>query len=720
LLHLYPELGIGARRAVSRFHRAEFADLIPDFVPPAEDLARGADVRALDAKTVAIVPHRLASAQESGPAAWIEERLIFDGSRLAERYWVVVSEKVPKAEPKLISREVYDVSGAIKRLDAEEKELTSEKRERHAAQAPDLKPDLRELVVLPLPLRTRGHVYPEVGFDPNASISDNSVNACIPYIDEESALKLFAADFAENQGGRAFDIWYHRFAEQGDRRIGFFTLLVACGAQPTTDQHFNELLREHPDQPLLRYLALLQDSMFTRWQGLYGLVPGDELPDSFLGRLSVFRSLSVRWQGEHVTHHLLGQRPLERERALRFVRDNAGNPLGWCALTFLQDRAGRDEPFLRQIADAWGLVAKESALKYPARYEQARCLNHAGETRTAQAKYQELFVETLHKGVLPPVDSGFRYGLSYEPSVENWPNLMRQTAEDCIHKKQRPVVVALAWQCRQLGDQPLAETLLDLSLKDVEAKERPETMLAAIEYLCHVGDWDQADHLLQGLLQDKDLAQAPLLWRLASHIAERRGQSVEAIKYLETALDLEFPHLPEVVNLETIRADYGRLLTHYRWLADAVRALNVPPPDELLARTVRAADRWRMLDTEAANVCDQAASILKLVGGSQGEELAWDYLTTPLALRPNESAPWLSLAQSLVREGRNELADRCYDAAFRAEPTNAQILWDRAQQLQRIGKVSEAREQMQLLAAGDWQPRFTWIKQQARQVMEGR
>jgi ferric-dicitrate binding protein FerR (iron transport regulator)/tetratricopeptide (TPR) repeat protein len=720
LLHLYPELGIGARRAVSRFHRAEFADLVPDFVPPAEDLARGADIKALDAKTVAIVPHRAATTEVSGPAAWIEERLIFDGPRIAERHWVVVSDKEPRKEPKLIGREVYEDSGAIKRFDSNDKELATEKRERHAAPAPDLKPDLRELVVLPLPLRPRGYVYPQVGFDPNASIRDNSVNGCIPYIDEDSALRLFAADFAENQGGRAFDIWYHRFAEQGDRRIGFYTLLVACGAQSTTDQHFKELLRERPGQPLLRYLALLQDSMYNRWQGLYGLLPGDDMPDSFLGRLSAFRSLSVRWQGEHVTHRILGQRPLERERALRFVRDNASNPLGWCALTFLQDRAGRDEPFLRRIADAWGVVAEKSALKYPARYEQARCLHQAGETRTAHAKFQELFVETLGNGVLPSVDSGFRYGLSYEPSVENWPNLMRQTAEQCIRKKQRPVVVALAWQCRQLGDQPLAETLLDLALKDIDQKERPETTLAAIEYLCHVGDMDQADHFVQALLKDKDLAQAPLLWRLASHIAERRGQSVEAIKYFETALDLEFPHLPEVVNLETIRGDYGRLLAHYRWLADAVRALNVAPPDDLLARTVRAADRWRMLDPEAANVCDQAASILKLVGGSQGEELAWDYLTTPLALRPNESSPWLSLAQSLAREGRSELADRCYDAAFRAEPTNAQILWDRAQQLQRIGKVSEAREQMQHLAAGDWQPRFTWIKQQARQIAEGR
>ena len=33
LLHLYPDLGIGARRTVSRFHRADFARLVPWALP---------------------------------------------------------------------------------------------------------------------------------------------------------------------------------------------------------------------------------------------------------------------------------------------------------------------------------------------------------------------------------------------------------------------------------------------------------------------------------------------------------------------------------------------------------------------------------------------------------------------------------------------------------------------------------------------------------------
>ena len=56
LWHLYPELGLAARRSVSRFHRAEIAELTPWALPPAEDLARGADVESIDAHTVALVP----------------------------------------------------------------------------------------------------------------------------------------------------------------------------------------------------------------------------------------------------------------------------------------------------------------------------------------------------------------------------------------------------------------------------------------------------------------------------------------------------------------------------------------------------------------------------------------------------------------------------------------------------------------------------------------
>ncbi len=51
LLHLYPEIGLAGRRTVSRFHRAELAGLLPWLLPPAEDLARGVDLKCVDGQT---------------------------------------------------------------------------------------------------------------------------------------------------------------------------------------------------------------------------------------------------------------------------------------------------------------------------------------------------------------------------------------------------------------------------------------------------------------------------------------------------------------------------------------------------------------------------------------------------------------------------------------------------------------------------------------------
>ena len=71
------------------------------------------------------------------------------------------------------------------------------------------------------------------------------------------------------------------------------------------------------------------------------------------------------------------------------------------------------------------------------------------------------------------------------------------------------------------------------------------------------------------------------------------------------------------------------------------------------------------------------------------------------------------------RKGELELADRAYKAAFEAEPTNAQILWDRAENLRRIGKTVEATGLFRQIAEGTWQPRFQGLVNQARTQVDG-
>ena len=125
-----------------------------------------------------------------------------------------------------------------------------------------------------------------------------------------------------------------------------------------------------------------------------------------------------------------------------------------------------------EISKTWGVLAEKSPFPYPARYEQARLLSQAGYGKEALVKFRELFREALSVGVLPSVDEHFRVVLSQFDEGE-WPNLMKEMANKCAENKARPVVVLLAWQCWQLGDIALSDTMLEAALNGAPEAEAP-------------------------------------------------------------------------------------------------------------------------------------------------------------------------------------------------------------------------------------------------------
>src|SRR5262249_34946519 len=153
LVHLYPELGLGSRRTLTRFHRAELGDLVPWALPPAKDLAHGYDLKCAGERTVALTPQGL----KAGEGAVALHLLFAEDGRLDERRLV----ELPKN--KVLRRETYGADGTVKVLDGDGKELSSRKLALKAGGAPDLDPETKDLVVLPMPLRTRDHVVQQSG-----------------------------------------------------------------------------------------------------------------------------------------------------------------------------------------------------------------------------------------------------------------------------------------------------------------------------------------------------------------------------------------------------------------------------------------------------------------------------------------------------------------------------------------------------------------------------
>jgi tetratricopeptide (TPR) repeat protein len=321
--------------------------------------------------------------------------------------------------------------------------------------------------------------------------------------------------------------------------------------------------------------------------------------------------------------------------------------------------------------------------------------------------------------VLPPIDEDFRQALTEDgQGGAAWSGLLRRTARALVEQKQRPAVLALASQCWQLDDKVTADDLVAVALDGLGEKERRPMRLAALEFYWHTGQFARADGLLTELLRDPELARRAGLWHLGARLAEKRQRPARELECLERALDAEFHDLPEVVNLKAVRAGYEKLLSRYQTLAESLATLRQAPPAGFRAKVVRAADRWRALDRDSGDACRMAAQVLRALG--EDRELVWGYLTTPVALRPHEAGPWSGIAGQMQQSGEAELADRAFRAAFEAEPTNPQLLWDRARHLGQAGQTARARALYRQLAEGSWQPRFAWLQAQARRELEKR
>jgi hypothetical protein len=286
---LYAELGLGAKRTMSRYHRAEIEQLVPWLVPTAEDLAVGGDVTRIDNRTIAVVRSveweavkvdlsKIAQAAESPKdnlndslaeseartelrteqeteakiaakeAAKIdvtrllaeaprekrstryEMRLMFvDDGRLSERQWLV--------DGKLILRATYSENGHIVWSNAEGKNLAERTLNAGPSEGPSVSPDTKSLVVLPLPWR-------RWGTGPTAHIPNGKAYDYLKYTDDE-AMAVIASFLTENRAAELQDLIARRYfatpdqvrgkTTPADKRIGFYALLCLAGSNWTPD-----------------------------------------------------------------------------------------------------------------------------------------------------------------------------------------------------------------------------------------------------------------------------------------------------------------------------------------------------------------------------------------------------------------------------------------------------------------------------------------------------
>ncbi len=704
LRHLYAEIGLGAVRPMSHHYEGLAAAFAPWIVPEADVLALGANVNIVDERTVEIVPVDDDS---------LRIHLVFgvDG-RLTERRFVDGESGKTLGTVRIVFED-DQVHLVFVRDDG--KEIEGASYAVAEAAEPSLAPDTSELVVLPMPYRTPEHVQAKHGLGSKPKQDPRSWT-------EGEALEFVAANFGRNYWGYLQN-WVRRYATTGDTRLGFYTLMLASGHRwnPEDDQSYggfeNVTLKvdprpDHPDSALAHFVA--RQATRQAYEDLS--LPTSVQGDGFVTEFSEFTNMCARWTSGRA-HNNQKNRLTEKARLFERVETMRDPNMAWGAMSLLWTYAGLQADEQQKVATLVEAFNDVPQFAFHARYEHATALQATGKAEDraeATRLFRELHTDAIAAGVMIPIDGNFAAGWrshERETFVAWW----KEVAANLIGAGNRPAVVHMALQTHWIGDPALAEEIVELALRDLPDMHRVAVTLAAVQYYWHAGSMTRARTLVDRLLEDDRYAEVASIWTLASALADREGATARAVLCQERALDLQFAELPDVVDLNLVRQQYGSLLARFQQLATAVDALGANVDQAVIARVVRSADRWRALDPDPSAACQLAASILSRLGD---DDLAWDYLTTPLGAKPNEGAPWHALATQLVGEGRHELADRAYATAFEIEPTNAQFLWDRAQALRNRGEKRAARDVYRVLAEGEWQPRFSGLKANAKQYAD--
>ena len=516
-----------------------------------------------------------------------------------------------------------------------------------------------------------------------------------------------------------------RFIDKGDTRDGLYVLLSrfpqalvqdAIPADATSGSAATPGFDLRPPvegSPLRQFLR--QHINWIRDQDDSIEFNVDAPVGSLLEHLATARNLFLRWKTDRATKDLTtAQVQQEVERTLAFIAKCRTPEIGWTLMSTMRPRLSSPE-LLAVFSKAAEPFEQQPQIGLLVRRDRIAALFAAGQHEEGRKLFGEWLTVQVEQGFVPPIDAEIYKSFVGFDGQSTMDELLLTISRRLVDARMLQTAQLLAIQIRQLGNTDVADQVLTTILAALDTKQRPDVALRAIEQLRQLKD-PRADRLLDQVMELPMADQIPSLWRFASALAVDSGRTRLAAERLERAIQLEFATRPKVINIETVRSDYAGLLAKFEELITASATLEVALPVDLAAHVIQAVDQWRTLDDDDKAACQTASRMLAKLNM---KDLAWDYLTTPLAENSGESAPWIALARTLAADKETDLSHMAWSRAFEFETTNPEILLEHARILVTSGRASVAQGLLNQIVNGTWQPRFSAVVEQARSEMNG-
>ncbi len=719
LLHLYPELGIGARRSITKFHRRSLLNMTPWLLPPVEDLAIGCNILQVNDKTIRITRINSTRVDSDTDESKTESKfelaieLVFgDSGRLAERRLIKLTSD-PESVEQLICRHVYESNGGIQIVDKDDKLLSELKFQRKGVTRPSSSPSTDSLVILPLPYRSADSYSLTLPAQPagNGSVDYSQLS-------EADAMKLVATHVANSAYDALWNVINQRFVSKDDSRMGFAVLLSAS-ASTKNSQPIHEVASQNQGSSALgSFLVQHFDWWRDQDRSKEFVLPDSASP--FIRHLADVHNLYALWSSGRATEDRTeSQVNHELSRAIELIRECSSKQTAWALLNVVHksiDETISKKKLHQRLAKEAASFEKVPGLFASARYAQVLWLISAGKMDKARSLYSSYRRDAIAAGITPAVSDQLRTAFkdAFDDS-ESWSRMILESSELLVEQQRSLELLQLALNCATIAEHDTARQLLDRAIKGVNVRKRPDLLIVGLQCLITIDDWSRAEDFARHLMNFKKAHENASLWRTASQIAAALGDDDESLRRLEQAMRVEFSALPATVNVEAFRGEYNKLFDRFTDYSTLMLEAGKPLPDDFMKRVTQAADAWRSIDPDSTQACQRTAKLLQLIGLYDG---AWEYWTTPLVNTADSSDAWENLATALTESKQIHRASQAWGEAFAAEPTDPELLWKHATLLRNNNKPDQAKKLLTQIINGKWQPRFAHFKSKAKALLQ--
>ena len=697
LYHVYPELGLAARRTKAKRRIASIRALTPHLLPPADELARGLHVTLAEADdpatTIRLTPiGPEPKKQASAPAPpRLAVLVTFDNLGF-------ISRKVWEVDGEARLTCTYAVGGSLVegKWTAGDKTLRefSYRCEVVKPSEDPLAPKLKDIVVLDMPLRRPAHysaLLKEAGKDPNRA--DERMR-----LRRHLALSQIQELNWQSPWGNVQQAWQTMLAGLQERaaagRKGVLpgdVAIIASAGHPLSLLRQGRGLQLPTEHPLSVYW--LHQRNVAEMKKL-----AENHPGSFVGHLAA-HDLAHRGGGERVA------------AVRRLIRDYGNSRLLYAAASYCGANEG-----------IWLELAKKPRWRLPALLTAAQ---HKPSAKIAEA-FDAYHKEMTGKGRDVPVSSRMVAALKMRDDL--WQGVVKRRLAAAMKSKDVGALLRFAEFAWPHGEKELASMAIDRAGEQVGEKLPLTWKLTLAHSLWAMGRtkeaWERHAEVLAAL-ESKGIEPSPALLALAARLAQHAGQSARAVELELRAIRAEQPYMPKRINVRFFRQRYqwlwSQLASRVQQCAAAVKADAADASKrralaDVLAQAKDVWDTWKRVDgAHSARLYQQLASLHRHAGDA---EAAWRVVSSVIDQKPRDGSSYYSVGSWYAGHGERDVAQQWYAKAYVVEPTNGDWIWRRAELLRGMGRKDEAKVLYKEMAEKKWQPRFQHYNRNAKERLK--